>query len=1007
MRFAGTLAVACLLGLRRVRAGGTAAGLVVVGVAIATALVAAVLVTTKGVERRAVDRSLAELAPEERSVRAVWFGVPAQAEPYRRLDTAARRALARVVAAPVTATVLFRESTNRGAFVAVGGVAGLARFVALSSGRLPRRCDEVRCEVVQLRGGGRLPRRFVVVGRGRLNDRALFGDAVPAEGNQLARAQLAPALQRSARYHQPAPPPLLLTSGVRALSALASLRSSYRSYGWVVSLEPGVLDPWEVRAATAEAARARASLQTRSVGFDVLAPTEELRAATERAEIGGRRLLVLGGQGVALVLAFGALAATRLRAAAARDDRRLWLLGVRRWPRAVAIATHAAALVVAGTAGAWIVAFAAVAAVDAELASAALLSRGALAAAAALGAATFAVVVVALTAAGGSARRSVGWLDAAAVGLLLAVGAMLVRGAADADEVLRGRGSGVVLLALPVAVVAVAAIGTARALGPAMRLVERALPRAMVAARLAVASLARRPGAGSAAAAFFVVSVAFAVFAASYRTTLDRGQRTQAAFALGADIVLREDLRRLVPVRDVATRPRLDALGPGVVAAPVVRQSANVAGAGALTGITLLGLPPASLGTLRGADLDVPELTIPSELRGPRLPEGATTLAIGGRSSVGGVRLAVAVMSDSGTHERIELALPGRAAIPPAARGGTVLGLEILPPPRLQERGADAGRPVVAELELAPLRAGPTIVSTYRGWVGVGGASVDGARVTATLTNQIETWFRPRQTLDETALPAVVSPLLAQLADGAGRLSLEVGGHPIRLRVVAVAPRFPSARGDFAVADRAALENALNLAAPGSGFSTEVWVNGTTPAAEAAARARLRRAPYDVLALDSRVERETRLRSDPLARGALTMLLGAAAISLLLALVALALAVADDLRDERGELLDLETQGARPSTLRRLVQLRQLAAAALGVASGLVTGGVLAALVVAAVTVSAGGERPVPPLTLTVDGGWIVATLAVVAVFAATVVVAATQRAFRARVPGRPVVEAE
>ena len=94
-------------------------------------------------------------------------------------------------------------------------------------------CTPVRCEVLQLRGRGEPPRGFAVVGRGVLRSTALFGDAVPADRNQLDRARLAPRLQRTERYHQPAPPPLLLAEGVRAAAALPELASTYRSYGWV------------------------------------------------------------------------------------------------------------------------------------------------------------------------------------------------------------------------------------------------------------------------------------------------------------------------------------------------------------------------------------------------------------------------------------------------------------------------------------------------------------------------------------------------------------------------------------------------------------------------------------------------------------------------------------------------------------------------------------------------------------------------------------------------------
>ena len=76
--------------------------------------------------------------------------------------------------------------------------------------------------------------------------------------------------------------------------------------------------------------------------------------------------------------------------------------------------------------------------------------------------------------------------------------------------------------------------------------------------------------------------------------------------------------------------------------------------------------------------------------------------------------------------------------------------------------------------------------------------------------------------------------------------------------------------------------------------------------------------------MQSQAETLARLRADPLARGALFTLAGTAAVALLLALLGLLLAVVGDVRDERGELFDLEAQGAAPSTVRAHLRLRAL-----------------------------------------------------------------------------------
>jgi hypothetical protein len=978
----------------------------VAGVFAAGALLASVAAGTTLTEQRSLARSVDQLAPSSRTVRAAWFGVAAQSEPYSRLDSTARAAVRNLTPREPTATVLIRESSIGGAFVALGAVDGLARWIRLTSGRLPRECEPVRCEVVQLRGGGRVPRGIVVVGRGRLRTTALFGDAVPADRNELERAQLAPALQRSTRYHQPAPPPLLLGADVRSLISRPDLSTSYRSYGWVVPLRGGDVRPWTAERFAVAAVRERAALQQRSVGFDLGAPTEELIAARERARVGARRLLLLGGQGAALLIAFAAFAATRMRRSVSASDHRLVLLGVPSWQRVAATVAHAASIVLTGVVAAWFAAFVVLASIgERTLATHALLGSSGVTAAFVLAALAIAAVVVAF---GVRTVRLTGRLvalDAVAAALLALVLVAVARGATNADELLRERGTGTLLLLLPAAIAAVAAIVCARILPAAARGAARLLPDSAVAARFAALSLARRPGAGAVAASFLVVSVGLAIFAWTYGVTLERGQRDQASFALGADLVLREDLSRLVPVRRVATPERLLELGSDVAAAPVIRASANVAGLTSGTGITVLGLDRPLLATLRGGVHGLPDLRVPAELHGPRLPERATALSLEARATNPGLALEAIVRERGGEFTRLQFAATGRTtvALPPSARGGTLIGFRLIPPPRLQERGADAGRAASGALELGPLRAGRAIVvADYSVWTGTGGVSRRGRRLVYTLTPQLEGRFGPRQPIAGRALPAVVSPTLAALAGARSRLPLGVNGQPLTIKVAATAPRFPSTRGDFVVVDGGALSVALDVAEPGSGVPTEAWINAMSAEAELRTRERLRHAPFDVLRLDSRVERERALRDEPIARGALAMLAIAAAAALALALLAVALAAIAELRDEQAELVDLESQGALPSLLRRIVAFRQLTTGVLGLTVGVLTGILLATLAVSLVTVSASGEPPVPPLELALDVRAVAVALGVAVTLAAVSVAITTARAFRAPEAGRP-----
>src|SRR5206468_5136657 len=133
------------------------------------------------------------------------------------------------------------------------------------------------------------------------------------------------------------------------------------------------------------------------------------------------------------------------------------------------------------------------------------------------------------------------------------------------------------------------------------------------------------------------------------------------------------------------------------------------------------------------------------------------------------------------------------------------------------------------------------------------------------------------------------------------------------------------------------------------------------------AAAHLAQRPFSLLDVASQRATAAALRSDPLARGALALLLVTALVAAVLAAVGLLLVVVGDLRDESGELFDLEAQGATPRDLRRHLLLRAAIVAALGLAGGLAAGAIVSALVVAVVTVTAGAGVALPPLELVYD----------------------------------------
>jgi hypothetical protein len=209
--------------------------------------------------------------------------------------------------------------------------------------------------------------------------------------------------------------------------------------------------------------------------------------------------------------------------------------------------------------------------------------------------------------------------------------------------------------------------------------------------------------------------------------------------------------------------------------------------------------------------------------------------------------------------------------------------------------------------------------------------------------------------------------------------------------------RIPTVDEDVVIADEATLATALP---PGSGTANEAWLDSAPGRADAVAAA-LRRPPFNTLEVTAHDALLADLRSEPLARGTLLTLAAAAVAALGLALAGLLLVVVSDLRDERGELFDLEAQGAGPNMLRRHLRLRTAFVAAFGLVGGIATGVALAALVVALVTLTAGAGSAELPLLLGVD--WPVVSLGLAAYFlvAGLLVSATTRRAFRAEVAGR------
>ena len=112
--------------LLRIRAHAQRSLVVATGISVAAAVLAMTAVGSVAVQDRAAQRALAALQPSDRSVQAVWSGVPGQSDlSLPQLDALARTALAPVLDRQPFAVAVFRQATWGGAFINLGAVVGL------------------------------------------------------------------------------------------------------------------------------------------------------------------------------------------------------------------------------------------------------------------------------------------------------------------------------------------------------------------------------------------------------------------------------------------------------------------------------------------------------------------------------------------------------------------------------------------------------------------------------------------------------------------------------------------------------------------------------------------------------------------------------------------------------------------------------------------------------------------------------------------------------------------
>jgi hypothetical protein len=982
----------------RLGAGGERLALVAVGVVAGAAVLAAVLAGRLVMQDRALVQAARSLGPGDREVQVVWSGT---SDEFGSLNRLVEPRMTALTGEHPVAAMLFRESSIQKRLVNVRAADDLGRYVDLVSGRLPARCVPTHCEVLRLEGKGPVPStrylNLIEVGRATLKPDAPFAPFVlPAPPTEM--------VARAVRYHTPQPSPVVIANGVAGLSATPELQTFYRAYGWFLPVGNGEVHPWAVASFGRKVDRLTAVLEASSDELQVDAPTGAFAAAASSSDVAARRLLLLGGEGGALLIAFTILAAAALRRDVADARRRLTWFGARRFQVELFTLAESAAVATAATLAGWL-GGGGVAALIADRAgspagdvvSHGLLSGGGIAAAVIVATAAGLLLYLTVRAPGVQLGRfALTPLDMAALG---AIGVVLVgwaRGSVSAQQLTGGGGgTSAFLLLVPALIVFAAAILSARILAPALRALGRAGRQGPIALRLAAASLARNPGHAAIAATFLVASLGLALFAVAYRSTLIKGQHDEASYAVPAPYVLTEDFQQLVPVPHGAQHL-------GAPSTPILRLSGNIPSGSAFG---FLGLPAKALpgvGGWRSDFASTPRSVLakalnPSNapLKTVALPHGRSfTLPVTGSGDDIGVRaffrsplgdyVAVGLgHTTAGTRVVLHARVPFRHATLAQLR------FDILNNGRLTANGGTGIQPSAKGTVVlgTPRVDGVLVRSGFAGWVGVQGVSGSPKKLGYVLTTERNAAYRPLQPTDGHALPVLATPRIAADAGPRGIIPLDIEGEQIAARVVGVVQRFPSIDGEAVVADLTQASTRLDTRSPGLGGTDELWVDSTT------------RPSTPELTVTSRAETLARLEADPLARGALLTLAGTAAVALLLALLGLVLSVVGDVRDDRGELFDLEAQGASPATIRTHLRLRAALVAAFGVLGGIGLGAILSALVISLVSVTASAAEPQPPLQLSLDLPLIV--LAAVGYVVAAALLVGTATMLRGRGPAR------
>jgi len=612
-------------------------------------------------------------------------------------------------------------------------------------------------------------------------------------------------------------------------------------------------------------------------------------------------------------------------------------------------------------------------------------------------------------------------VDLALVALAVLAGWQLAHYKAPVAAGLAGTiGVDPILVSAPVLALTAAAILMLRLLPAVARIGDRAAARGRdLTAAVAAWQISRRPVRQAGPVLLAVLAVATSFIAVAEWTSWQRSVQDQASFATGAD--LRVDLPPAAPL-PLGRLARLTRV-PGVAGStPAVRSQLELPNSGNAQLLALDARRAASVARVRPDLAGGSPAAVFDRLAPPAAPGGQ---AVPGRparlivtatltgSAVGQAVLFAGITDAFGVSYQVQVGLlpadgrPHALAVAVARGNGAAYPLRITGfavQYAMPKHRAQAARLVITSVRAAAAMTGSASAPfapghpgerlkrfAYPGAPGYQGAlltkpAVTGVTVSRTgITIAFGTGagygppsktcgFRPflypcgpHSTLPSTvtvtaatppaAIPAAVTRSFAT-AIGISQghtISATFAGTPITLKIVSVVRAFPTITGPNggAIVDQASLQQALAAAGAGPAPVTEWWLRTSQPVA-------LPGLPHGTT-LTNRDSVASSLLANPLAAAPQLAMLAIAAAAVLLAAGGFLVAAATA-RERAHDMALLAALGATRGQLTRLMCLEQAAIAIPAAVAGLLLGGLLARLVVPAVTLTATGTHPQPPV---------------------------------------------